>query len=65
MRGRVIPPISTLEYFIYLFMISPWPIGRQTVGKQMELDRVVMDRPALNMASMNFFYRYEGKIQEF
>ena len=59
--GWGIPPISPLEYPIYLFLISPW----QTVGKQMKLDFVVMIRTALklNIASMNFFYKYEEKYK--
>ena len=49
------------KYPIYLFMIRP--IGHLTVGKQTELDLVIMVWLALNMASMklSFFLLNEEK----
>ena len=42
------------------------PIGRQTVGKQMKLDLVIMVRSALNMAIMKLsFFKYEEKYKNF
>ena len=40
-------------------------ICRLTVSKQMELDLVIMVRPALNMGSMkrSFLHRYEEKTR--
>ena len=42
------------KYPIYLFMISR--IGHLTVGKQTELDLVIMVWLALNMAGMNLSF---------
>ena len=57
----IIPPKSSCQNPIYLFMISP--ICRPAVDRQMVWDIVIMIRPALNVASMelSFLYKYEEK----
>ena len=55
---------SSLKHHIYLFWIIP--IGRQTVGKQMKLDLVIMVRSALNLAIMKLsFFKHEEKYKNF